>query len=166
VQPVSETILLGLLVLMGPLLLATLNNRARRKEKKEDWARQDAVAAKAAEAASLLLAANERVAKDTKAQSVKLDVIHTLVNSNVTIVLEARLEGSRRELAGLREIVELRRAAGQEPSEIALATIISTEETIHELEVELKERQRQQRLVEEQQRTQRQPEPERKGLYG
>jgi hypothetical protein len=172
----SETILLGFLVLMGPLLLAALNNRARRKEKREDWARQDAVAEKAAEAATLLLAANERVAKDTRAQSVKLDaladgqaVIHTLVNSNVTKEMEARLEGSRRELIGLREIVELRQASGQQPSEQALAIILATEEGIHELENDLNDRRRQQKVVEAQQQQQQQqqePEPERKGLYG
>jgi len=147
-------VLIGAVV--GPVILNVLNNRARRKDKQEDWKREDMVAAKAAEAAKLLLAANERVASQAERANDKLDVIHTLVNSNVTKEMEARLEGSRRELAGLREIVELRKASGQEPTEEALATIISTEENVHELENDLADRRRQQTVVEQQQQQQQQ----------
>jgi len=157
-------------VVLGPVILAVLtsflNGRAkradakiRRAEKLEDWARQDAVAEQAAEAATLLLAANERVAGNTEEQSRKLDdlrdgqqIIHTLVNSNVTREMEARLEGTRREIAGLKEIVELRKAAGQVPTKEALAAILVAEETVHSLEVDLADRRRQQEVVEAQQR--------------
>jgi|GEM_PF-2731212 hypothetical protein len=149
-----ETVVVAI---VAPVILALILGWQQRRAKREDWAREDAVAAKAAEAARLLLAANERVAETTQVTNDKLDVIHTLVNSNVTKEMEARLEGSRREVAALREIVELRKQSGQDPTEEALAAILSTEEGVHELENDLADRRRQQRVVEQQQQQQQQP---------
>jgi hypothetical protein len=53
---------------ISPILMAWLTNRNRRQEKQEDYARQDAVAAKAAEAARLL--AERQDAAEEKAAAV------------------------------------------------------------------------------------------------
>jgi hypothetical protein len=102
---------------VSPLLLSRMTAKQLRASKLEDYARQDAVAAQAAEAARLLLAANDKVARVAEATAAnvdaKLTVIHTLVNSTLT---EAKAEQLRAvELHGLalREIVELHKAAGQ-----------------------------------------------------
>jgi hypothetical protein len=135
---------------VGPLLLAWLTNRQRRSDKREDWARQDAVAEKAAEAAKLLLAANERVAKTAAETNGKLDVIHTLVNSNMTAAMQAELDATSRELVSLREITALKQAAGLEPTPAALAAVQATEAKIAELTAALRDRLAQTALAEQQ----------------
>ena len=114
-----------------------------RSNKREDWRRQDEVAKRAATVAVKLQENGVKI-------NDKLDIIHTLVNSNVTKEMEARLEGARRELVGLKEIIDLKRAAGSEPNKDTLASLISTEEGIHLLETDLQDRRRQQALVNQQ----------------
>jgi len=126
--------------MVSPLLLAALTNRHRHKEKLEDYARQDEVAAKAAEAARLLLAANERVAETAKVTNGKLDVIHTLVNSNMTAAMQAELDATIREHAMMIEVVALKQSAGHEPSVTSLAAIEATERKIAELQAALRDR--------------------------
>jgi hypothetical protein len=75
----------------GPLLLGYLTDRARRRDKKEDYARQDIVADRAEEAARLLLEENKRVAEATAQTQGQLQEIHTLVNSNLTAAMQAEL---------------------------------------------------------------------------
>lgn len=90
-----ENVLIAVIGIAGiigsPALLAYLTGRQRRADKLEDWKRQDAVAAKvdeaavkAAEAASLLLIANERVAKTAKQTDAKIDDVHKIVNQQRT----------------------------------------------------------------------------------
>ncbi len=80
---------------LSPIIQSVISSRQRRKEKAEDYARQDAVAAQAAEAARLLLAANERVARQTATATIEtqgqLRQIHTLVNSKLTEEMKGRL---------------------------------------------------------------------------
>jgi len=138
------------------------------KAKQEDWARQDAVAKQAAEAAKLLLdrqeldslktaeaarlllAANERVAKSSGEMNEKLDVIHTLTNSKMTEEMQGRLEETQRSLASLEEIVSLKKAAGSEPSPEALGVIKNTKERITELKARLHDRFEQQKKIDAQ----------------
>lgn len=152
--------------IISPLLLALLINRNRRAEKQEDYkrqddvatqaaeaakllaARQDDAAAKAAEAATLLLAANERVAKDTKITNGKLDVIHGLVNSNMTAAMQAELDARRENLALLLEVVEMKRAAGHEPNSETLLLIGAAKGKIAELEAGLSDRLKQSKEIE------------------
>lgn len=123
-----------------PLVMAVVNHQIARQQKQEDYARQDVVAAKAAEAAELLLASNEKVAKAAKVTDEKLDVIHTLVNSNMTAAMKSELDAITRELAMMQEVVELKRTAGKEPSTAALSSIESTKDKIKELQVEVAKR--------------------------
>jgi hypothetical protein len=134
--------------IVGPLLLAVitawLSRIARRADKKEDYARQDAVAAKlkkeqqqvaaqAAQAAKLLLAANERVAAQTAATATvtngKLDQIHELVNSTLTGAMQSQLVAIEAQLAMIRRF---------QPGETA--EISTLEEQVAELRARLADR--------------------------
>jgi hypothetical protein len=124
----------------GSLLMVYLANRQRRGEQQQDHVRQDAVAIQVAETAQLLLEANERVARTASAASGKLDVIHTLVNSNMTSALRAELDATVRELAMMREVVALHQAAGREPSKDTLTAIKTTQHKVDELTANLTDR--------------------------
>ena len=144
----AEPIVLALIIAVpaviascvAPLLLNRQANTQRVEKEQRDNKRQDEVAAKAAEAARLLLAANERVAADTQEVKVKLDVIHTLVNSNMTAAMQAELDATIRELAMMREVIALNQAAGRQPSIGALAAVEATAEKIAELTATLEDR--------------------------
>lgn len=133
--------ILPLLVVIGPVILALLttilnawgssNQRAqeaeiRREEKKLDWARQDIVAAKAEQTASMMLQA-------THSNNEKLDIVHALVNSNLTAAMQAEYDSMTRELALMHEVMEMRLSNGQEPSEHTKSAIVVTEAKLKEL---------------------------------
>lgn len=99
----------------------------------QDYRRQDEVARK-------LLIANERVANSTLLTNNKLDVIHTLVNSNMTAAMQSELDATVRELAMMREVIGLNRNAGREPTELTLAAINVTEDRVNELKAQLQTR--------------------------
>lgn len=69
--------LFAFLSVASPLVYGYATNKGRRKEKLEDWAREDAVA--------------KRLARSNQATNSKLDQIHTLVNSNMTAAMENEL---------------------------------------------------------------------------
>lgn len=70
----------------------------------------------------------------------KLDVIHTLVNSNMTAAMQAELDATVRELALMREVIALKSEHGRDPSADALAAIESTTKKIAELRAVLADR--------------------------
>lgn len=70
----------------------------------------------------------------------KLDVIHKLVNSNMTAALQAERDATVRELAMMQEVIDLKRVAGHEPSPEALEAIVATKSKISELETTLMDR--------------------------
>lgn len=147
-----DTLAVALLVaVIGPLLLSWLNGRQRKVEKREDYVRQDEIANRATEvaeqakkAAVLLVEDNRRVAKTAAAAAQqtfgKLDEIHTLVNSNMTAAMQAELDATVREVAMMREVVALHKAAGRKPSAEAAAAIAATEAKIAELRATLEDR--------------------------
>jgi hypothetical protein len=166
---VWTSVILAAGVVVGPLLLAYLTGRQRSKDKQEDWARQDAVAAKAdavadqaaeaarllrerqdevatqaAEAARLMLAANERVAKQSadaaEVVSGKLGQIHELVNSNLTAQMEEAHGALTQQLVLMREVIALHRAAGREPSAEAVEAIALIGTKVGELHAKLADR--------------------------
>lgn len=135
----------------APLILAHRTERMHREDRQADWDRQDAVAKAAAdaadrlvaaqeEAARLLLADNARVAAAQEQTNGKLDVIHTLVNSNMTAEMQRSYDATKRELAVMRELMELRKANGLEPTPAVLAEIAATEITLNELDAALADR--------------------------
>jgi methanogenic corrinoid protein MtbC1 len=118
----------------APLILAWRTEKMHTEDRAADWARQDAAAAAAA-----------------AVTNGKLDVIHTLVNSNMTAAMQAELDAIRRELAMMREVVALNLAAGREPTMETLAAIEATEAKITELSSHLAEREAAARRAEQQQ---------------
>lgn len=153
---------------VGPLLLAHLQGRQRMQEKMEDWRRQDVVAERAAEvaqklltkqeetaaktreAASLLVKNNEVVAKTARVTNEKLDVIHTLVNSNMTAALQAELDATRAQTVLMRELISFKVAQGQEPSKDASAALQLLEEKVQKLAANLADRLQQTKVADAQ----------------
>ena len=133
-----EAIWLALIVALGALLTAGLNAWVVRLGKKQDYARQDAVADQAAEAARLLLEANERVAAQTadalRITEGKLNQIHELVNSNMTASITDQL------LANEQLLVALKLLAGSNNDPVAAGTIVATQDKIGELRSRLSDR--------------------------
>jgi FtsZ-interacting cell division protein ZipA len=148
----NDTLLIALVVaVIGPVILSILTNRQRRKEKAEDWKREDAVAEKAATAAEALRKDNKALAEATKevaavaaeskaSTDFQLERIHTLVNSNMTAQMEDSLASKKAELAALLEVGDLKQASGQKPTEEALAVIATIRTDIARKEAELEDR--------------------------
>ncbi len=126
--------------ILTPIVVGSFQYLIRRKELLHAEERQDAVAAQVAEAARLLTERQEEAAD-------KLDTIHALVNSNMTAALQAEFDATVREEAMMKEVIELKRALGREPSEIAQAALIATRAKIAELSTNLSARLGQQALV-------------------
>jgi hypothetical protein len=128
----------------SPIILSVITANQRRKEKVEDYARQDGVAAQAREAARLLLAANERVARQSATSASEtqsqLKQIHTLVNSNLTQEMEARLVALDAQLVLTQEVIRLNAAAGVEPTEAAKTALANLQRTADGLRLSLAER--------------------------
>lgn len=107
---------------VGPLLLSALNGRQQRGLKQQDWDRQDAVAfaaaqrdeelkvrqeevaAKAEEAARLLLASNKEALEANQQIGGQLRVIHGLVNSSLTAAIQDTYDQSSLLLLALKAI--------------------------------------------------------------
>ena len=146
-----ETIVIAAIVafssMISPLILASLTNKQRREEKIEDYRRQDEVALRLKNAANLQIASNKIVAEAAVSVNNKLDVIHTLVNSNMTSAMQAEYDAVVRELALMNEVISLHRAEGREPSEEALAALDTTKSKIGELKITLDERLKQSEIA-------------------
>lgn len=146
----STVIVAVIAAVVGPGIMMLLSTHVRRSEKAQDWARQDEVAAKAARA----VAVAEEVAAGTATLLVesnnKLDVIHTLVNSSLTAAMQSELDAVIEKLALKKENIELKAAAGQEPSPETVLAIEATTDRIGELRAGLSDRLRQARIVDEQ----------------
>jgi hypothetical protein len=108
---------------------------------------QQEVAAQAREAARLLAENNKMVAESAKQTGLKLDTIHTLVNSNMTAAMESERAAVAREITVMRELIELRRSMGQEPSQDTLSALDITQAKLLELDDNLAERAKTQEQV-------------------
>ena len=125
-EPVYIAVIVAISSMFGPVLMAWVTYRVQRAQRLEDWARQDEVARRVEQVATHAAAAAQTT-------SDKLDVIHTLVNSNMTAALQSEFDAVTRELVMMKEVILLNRASGQEPSVDALAAITTTEAKIAEL---------------------------------
>lgn len=128
-------------VIFGPLFLAYLTGRQRRREKVEDWARQDAVAAEV-----------KRAAEEVNG---KLAQIHELVNSTLTAQIEEARTALVQQAVLMREVVALNRAAGREPSQAALDAIDAIDAKVAELAAKLADRAKSTQLADAQVATRR-----------
>jgi len=120
--------------LSSAFLVAYLVNRSNKGDRIEDMQRQDNVASDL---------------KDNQSTTnTKLDTIHVLVNSNMTAAMQAELDATIRELAMMREVIALNRAAGREPSPEAAEALRNTQLKIDELKAQLEDRLRSTRIAE------------------
>lgn len=160
----SDAIVLALIVavpaMFSPLLMAWITNRNRRAEKREDYARQDAVAEKAAEVAETLLMRQAEVAAATAEQARLLkennrvvseqaaatlsqfQVLTGMMDGNFTKLMESELDAIAHGLVLSRQVIALTFAAGHEPAPESLAEIKATEAKIDELRKTIAERRR------------------------
>ena len=152
------TLLTAVIVAGGALWTSWLSGRQIRQGKEQDYARQDAVAAKAAEAAALLLKAQRdsiartdevaRLAADSDHRTMQrleaLDkqgqIIHALVNQKLTTVTEQALSATLALLPHLEEALMRIRAAGADPSEEDLKRLSDTRQSIVDLKATLERR--------------------------
>lgn len=140
----GQTLLIAVMVaVIGPLLLSWLNGCQRQAERAEDWRRQDLVAARAAE-----VAVQAKESADNTNE--KLDVIHKLVNSQLSTALKNELEALVRERAMMTELIELKKANGLEPTATAAEAIATSQARITELRGIIKDRTEQQEAIDAQ----------------
>ena len=134
-------------LIAGPvaaLMLSWLTATQQRQKTLDDYARQDEVAdrlERAAMASRIRLEEVARLAAETAATQAatavvtdsKLNVIHTLVNSQLSAALQNELDGLVREVAVIRELIELKRANGKEPTSDSLTILAASDSKIIEL---------------------------------
>ncbi len=131
-----------------PLLTLWMTSRNKRIERSEDWARQDEVAKRLSAQQKLTdirVDEQSQMLKSAKAERAltddKIDSIHFLVNSNMTAAMQAELDATRREVALMFEVIELKKASGKQPTAEVLAAITATKNRIAELQASLVDRQ-------------------------
>lgn len=123
--------------------------QAKRSEKEAETARllaeNTAKAVATAEALSKTVAqVSETVVKTAKVA----ETIHTLTNSNLSLVNEDKLKALKKALRYAKKALQLARAAGKDPSADDLADIDSIENQIAETQIVLVERSKQAKIVE------------------
>jgi len=132
---VSEILLVVLAAIIGPVILNWLTGRRSDRNRKEDWARQDRVAEKAAIAVAL---------NDTK-----LNQIHTLVNSEMTDARQEILNQTVLLLGMYRKTIQADNKAGRPSLPEDLAAVTSAETKVRELRILLADRLRQQHIADQ-----------------
>lgn len=139
-----DPLLVGLVVVVAsvpaPLILAFFLNSAAQKRWRENAARQDVVAEKLASATKLDEEAERRAGAAVIGISGKLEVIHALVNSNLTAAIQEGLDARKAQLVTMLEIIDLKKADARQPTPEALHAIRTTQEKIVELERSLRDR--------------------------
>ncbi len=150
---------------LGAWIGIRANGRERRKDQKASWARDDAVAARAEEAAERLHSAQQesirrtdevakRVAAATTSTDRKLDaidaqgrIIHGLVNKKLTDVTEQALATTLTLLPYLEEAVSRTLAGGGAPPADAVQRVDETKRAIIDLRATLEQREQNQARV-------------------
>lgn len=136
--------LIGVVVATVPslatILTASISWRQKRSDRREDYERQDKVAAQAAEAARLLVASNEHIAFQNIDTQHRLQEIHTLVNSNLTKAMQDRLVATMGQVALTKEIIRINRSGGIEPDKDELVSLQNLEEVVRGLKESMQER--------------------------
>ena len=136
-----ESIVVALIAsLVSPTVLSWMTISARRKDLVDDRRRQDEVAARVDEAAKLVVIAKDELARSGTITNGKLDVIHKLVNSNMTAAMQDSLDSAVRERAALIELAEIAARRRQKPRQETLSAIALAEARIAELRATLDDR--------------------------
>ena len=146
----------------APLILAHRTERMHREDQLADYQRQDEVAKEAKETAFAMAAQQDVIIRQQKdateaarvrdghaeklaaavAKSVddKLDVLHGLANSTLSAAIESELGALETSLAMMNEVIDLKKAAGIEPTREAIIAMQATEANIAELRATLADR--------------------------
>jgi hypothetical protein len=162
-----DVIIVALIVsVIAPMMLGFLTNRAARAAKREDWARQDAVADRAEHAAELLLAEQQKIRANTEKVAVLAastaattadqlaqvlegnQEIHHLVNSDMTAARQELLDQTRLLVRMYRKTISRDEAAGRTPAESDETALRDAEIKVTELQHILADRLAQQRMME------------------
>ncbi len=128
----------------APIMLARRVNQEHREDRDADWARQDKVAAHAAEAAALLAANqteaarllkanNEQVAETASITQAQLTEIHIAVNSTLTARMTETLDALRAQYALMKRLIV-------HPNVEERATMLRIAEAIADLEATIADR--------------------------
>lgn len=80
--------------------------------------------------------------RNTEDNGRKLDVIHSLVNSNMTAMMQQAIDATARELALMEEVVDLKSTQGRQPSAETQDAISATRERLEELRAAMADRKR------------------------
>lgn len=156
---ITSTIIFAALIVassstISTLFLAVHNTREGRAKRLEEYARQNALADKAAQQVQALIETNVLITKRADETAIvlegKLDVIHTLVNSSMTAVKQSEYDAVGRELALMREVMILKAAAGNPAAPEDHEAIALTQAKLEKLGIELSGR----RIKDETARTQ------------
>jgi hypothetical protein len=129
--------------ILSPILVSAQNEKHRIKQRNEDWARQDQVAAD-------LVKSNLKTMEIARNQGAKLEQIHTLVNSNMTLALQNELAAREGQLITLEELVSLKNKKGNKASQVTLQSIEDFKLKISELRAQLEDRLKQTDIASEQ----------------
>ncbi len=166
----------GIMATLTPIILARMASRERHLIRSEDRAERELVARRVAEAtaasaraagiaqqsqedtARRLMASNAKLASDTETAALigektlrTVQVVHTLVNSDLTKALRGQLEATEAQLALMRQIVEGRESPDEERTKLAMSIIHKLEIRITELKHTLTTRSRDAEAAEEMQ---------------
>lgn len=146
-EAVYVALIVAVPAVISPALLAVITGRQRRREKLEDYARQDAVATR-------LLDANRRVAamaaEASEATQGQLRQIHTLVNANLTKAQQQELDATVAMAVSMQEVIDLKRTLGVEPSLEALEALATARARVTELSRDVAHRIEQTKVGEQQ----------------
>ena len=114
-----------------------------REQRDAQWAREDVVALAAQAASDAIIAASE-------VTNAGVEQVHKIVNSGATDQLKARLQTTRMLRASQLELIDLKRASGQQPKQDTLDELANATQTITDLEKELVEKIAAAKLADEQ----------------
>jgi hypothetical protein len=145
----------------APILLARRTEQMHREDMLADYQRQDRVAAEAAKVAAVTAqtaaAAHSAAIEAHQAASAisvqaavnagrldvansKLDVIHGLVNSNYSAAMQSQLDALVNSAALMREVIDLKKGGGAEPSQESVIALADTESKITDLRASIADR--------------------------
>jgi hypothetical protein len=138
----------------APIILSHRTERMHREDQLEQYRREDEVAREAKITAQALAGQQDTIIRQQKETSRdaretaqktdgKLDVIHGLVNSTLSAAMTSEMDALVTSAAMMREVMDLKKSMGREPSREAVIALQSTEAKIAELRTALADRTKQ-----------------------
>jgi hypothetical protein len=146
-------VLVFIAAVVGPAIIARVIVKSLSEARREDWSRQDQVAARVEAVREAVIESDAQVARvaaeNNAAVSSKLEQIHTLVNSELTASQERALRADRASLQALKEVVALKAERGLDPDPESLVAIEDAQRRVDKLAHELEHKAEQTRVADE-----------------